>query len=187
MADNNGRGYPSGIYGASDGPPDDTQLGANREQAAAGNDPSWLSGPYLQMSEYWAPIKICVGGTQAFRKNCGELLPIEPKEDEAAWQRRVSHAVLSPFLTRIGEQAAGLILRKPVQLEPKEEGGEVDPYWDDFAKTLTDMALTLIPMPVAWSLAAFCSAMRQRLLTIHQQNLRRTWRLNVSWACVRTS
>ena len=136
MADNNGRGYPSGIYGASDGPPDDTQLGANREQAAAGNDPSWLSGPYLQMSEYWAPIKICVGGTQAFRKNCGELLPIEPKEDEAAWQRRVSHAVLSPFLTRIGEQAAGLILRKPVQLEPKEEGGEVDPYWDDFAKNV---------------------------------------------------
>ena len=134
MADN--RGYPNGLYGAGDGPPDEAQLGANREQAAAGNDPSWLSGPYLQMSEWWAPIKICVGGTQAFRENCGELLPIEPKEDEAAWQRRVSHAVLSPFLTRIGEQAAGLILRKPIQLEPKEEGGEVDPYWDDFAKNV---------------------------------------------------
>ena len=100
------------------------------------NDPSWLSGPYLTMSEYWQPIKVCVGGTQAFRENCGELLPIEPKEDEAAWHRRVSHAVLSPFTTRIAEQAAGLILRKPIQLEPMEEGGEVDPYWDEFAQNV---------------------------------------------------
>jgi len=126
------RGYPSGIYGSGDGPPDELELGANREQAAAGNDPSWLSGPYLKMSEWWQPIEVCVGGTQAFRENCGELLPIEPKEDEAAWQRRVSHAVLSPFMTRIADQAAGLILRKPIQLEPKEEGMEVDPYWEDF-------------------------------------------------------
>ena len=134
MPDN--RGYPSGIYGSGDGPPDDTQLGANRDQALAGNDPSWLSGPYLEMSQAWQPIKVCVGGTQAFRENCGELLPIEPREDEAAWQRRVSHAVLSPFTTRIADQAAGLILRKPIQLEPKEEDGEVDPYWEEFAKNV---------------------------------------------------
>ena len=36
---------------------------------------------------------------------------IEPKEDDAAWRRRVSHAVLSPFLVRIADQAAGLITR----------------------------------------------------------------------------
>ena len=55
------------------------------------------------------------------RENCAELLPIEPKEDEAA-DAQVSHAVLSPFTTRIAEQATGLILRKPIQPEPKEEG-----------------------------------------------------------------
>lgn len=132
MADN--RGYPSGIYGPGSGPPDEAQLGANREQAAAGNDPSWLSGPYLEMSEWWQPIRVCAGGTQAFRENAAELLPIEPKEDEAAWNRRVSHAVLSPFVTRIADQAAGLILRKPIQLEPQAEAGNVDPYWDDFVK-----------------------------------------------------
>jgi len=130
------RGYPSGIYNSGDGPPDELALGANREQAAAGNDPSWLSGPYLEMSTAWQPIKVCVGGTQAFRENCAELLPIEPREDEAAWQRRVSHAVLSPFTTRIADQAAGLILRKPIQLEPKEENGVVDPYWDEFAQNV---------------------------------------------------
>lgn len=130
MPDN--RGYPSGIYGSGNGPPDEAELGANREQAAAGNDPSWLSGAYLEMSQAWQPIKICIQGTQGFREHCAALLPIEPREDEAAWHRRVSKAVLSPFTTRIADQAAGLILRKPIQLEPKEEGGTVDPYWDDF-------------------------------------------------------
>ena len=102
--------------------------------AAAGNDPSWLSGAYLEMSERWQPMLVCMGGTQTFRENAGQLLPIEPKEDEAAWRRRVSHAVLSPFTMRIADQAAGLICRKPIQLEPKEEDGEVDEYWTEWIK-----------------------------------------------------
>ena len=86
------------------------------------------------MSEQWQPVLVCMGGTQAFRSNAEMLLPIEPREDEAAWRRRVSHAVLSPFLTRLAEQAAGLILRKPIQLEPKEEDSEVDEYWKNWIK-----------------------------------------------------
>lgn len=126
------RGYPSGIYGPGNGPPDD--LAAMDRDAAAGNDPSWLSGPYLEMAERWQPILVCMGGTQTFRENAGTLLPIEPKEDEAAWRRRVSHAVLSPYVMRIADQAAGLIMRKPIQFEPKEEGGEVDEYWQEWMK-----------------------------------------------------
>ena len=129
MPDN--RGYPSGIYGPGNGPPDELTLDRD---AAAGNDPSWLSGPYLEMSERWQPMLVCMGGTQAFREHAGQLLPIEPKEDEAAWRRRVSHAVLSPYVMRIADQAAGLILRKPIQLEPKDEGGEVDEYWTEWIK-----------------------------------------------------
>jgi hypothetical protein len=86
------------------------------------------------MSERWQPMLVCMGGTQTFRENAGQLLPIEPKEDEAAWRRRVSHAVLSPFTMRIADQAAGLIMRKPIQLEPKEEDGEVDEYWTEWIK-----------------------------------------------------
>ena len=127
------RGYPSGIYGPSNGPPDDLTL--DRDQAA-GNDPSWLSGAWIEMSERWQPMLVCMGGTQAFRENSGELLPIEPKEDEAAWKRRVSHAVLSPYTMRIADQAAGLIMRKPFQLEPKEEGGEVDEYWQNWIENV---------------------------------------------------
>ena len=120
MADND-RGYPSGIYTPTEGPPD--QLGNDQTE---GNDPSYLSGAHVEMSERWKPILICMGGTQAFRENARTLLPLEPKEDEAAWGRRVSHAVLSPFLTRLAEQAAGLICRKPLTLQPREENGSVD-------------------------------------------------------------
>ena len=134
------RGYPSGIYGSGDGPPDELAL---NNQAEAGNDPSWLSGPYLEMSESWQPIKVCVGGTQALRENAGELLPIEPKEDTAAWKRRVSHATLSPFLTRIADQAAGLICRKPITLQPREEGGEVDEYWTAFIEDVDGYGTSL--------------------------------------------
>ena len=105
MADSQQRVYPSGIYGPGSGPPDDTELNNQQE---AGDDPSWLSGPYLDMSESWYPILVCMGGTQAFREQATELLPIEPREDEGAWARRISRAVLSPFLTRLAEQAAGL-------------------------------------------------------------------------------
>lgn len=127
------RGYPSGLFKPGQGPPDQNEL---NQEAEAGNDPSWLSGSYLEMSEWWQPIKVCAGGTQAFRENAPTLLPIEPREDEAAWRRRVSHAVLSPFLTRIADQAAGLICRKPITLQSRQEGGEVDEYWTEFIKDI---------------------------------------------------
>ena len=123
-------GYPTGVYRPGNGPPD--EIGTTDEKA--GNDPSWLSGAYLEMSERWQPIKVCMAGTQGFREHARTLLPQEPKEDYAAWIRRVSHAVLSPFLTRLADQAAGLICRKPITLQPRDEEGEVDEYWLEWIK-----------------------------------------------------
>ena len=152
MADN--KFYPSGLFSPGDGPPDEAAL---NEQAQAGNDPSWLSGPYLEMSEWWQPVKVCAGGTQAFRENAPNLLPIEPREDEAAWRRRTSHAVLSPFLTRIAEQAAGLIMRKPLVFEPKEAEGVVDEYWeqwkldvDGYGTDLDSFARRVVLTSIMW-------------------------------------
>ena len=45
---------------------------------------------------------------------------------------RLSHATFSPFVTRVAEQASGLILRKPIQLKKKGSEEEVDQYWIDF-------------------------------------------------------
>ncbi len=144
--------YPSGIYGSSSGPPD---AGLNDENP--GDSPDFLSGPYLEMSKAWHPINVCAGGTQVFRGNAETLLPIEPKEERPAWERRVSHAVLSPFLTRIAEQASGLILRKQITLEPKDEGGIVDPYWEEFVQnvdgygtSLDDFARRVVLSSVLW-------------------------------------
>jgi hypothetical protein len=125
MADNPG-GYSSGIYGPGNGPPEPKQ------EVQPGNDPSYLSAAYMAMSEAWQPVKCCAAGTQYFRENASTFLPQEPREDHDAWLRRVSHAVLPPYLTRMADQAAGLILRKPITLQPKEGDGDVDPFWDDF-------------------------------------------------------
>jgi hypothetical protein len=97
----------------------------------------------LTMSEQWLPIDVCLGGTQAFRENAKIFLPQEPEEDEASWRRRIYHATFAPYTVRIAEQAAGLILRKPIQLVSKEEGGEVDPYWEELIKNVDGYGTTL--------------------------------------------
>ena len=122
-------GYPTGVYGSQE-PMDPTQ------DSNPGNDPSWVDSAVLEMSQFWGPIDCVVGGTQYFRENAALFLPIEPKEDEAAWRRRVSHGVMSPFTVRIAEQAAGLILRKPIQLEAENEDEELDPYWAEFQQNV---------------------------------------------------
>jgi hypothetical protein len=122
--------YPTGIYGSQN-------LGLEPvEEKNPGDDPSWVAGPVLDMSTQWTPIDVCVGGTQVLRLNAKTILPQEPREDEDAWKRRIYHATLVPYLTRIAEQAAGLILRKPIQLVAEEEGAEVDPYWEQFVNNV---------------------------------------------------
>ncbi len=122
--------YPSGIYAPEN---------LNVEPEAAvnpGDDPSWVTSVVEMMSRGWVPIDLCVGGTQAFRANAAVFLPQEPAENQEAWERRVSHATLSPYTVRIAEQAAGLICRKPIQLQSKDKDGELDPYWEDFAQNV---------------------------------------------------
>ena len=125
--------YPSGIYPrrGQDSLYPLTDLDEEYQSVGPGDDPSYEAEAYLHMSQSWEPIDCCVGGTQYFRYNASTFLPQEPQELEDAWHRRVSHATFAPYTVRIAEQAAGLILRKPVQFQPQETGGEVDPYWED--------------------------------------------------------
>ena len=141
-----GNSYPSGIY-PSQRPPgyapyqqlnDESQLGQ-----VVGDDPSFESDSYLQMSVNWFPIDVCTGGTSFFRYNATTLLPQEPAELEDAWQRRVSRATFAPFTVRIAEQAAGLVLRKPIVLDSKQQDGEVDPYWEEFLENVDGRGTSL--------------------------------------------
>ena len=77
-------------------------------------------------------INVCIGGTAAVRKYSEEIIPREPREDDAAYARRIYHATLPPFLQRLASQAAGTILRKGIHLE----GGDED-YWNEWRKDVT--------------------------------------------------
>ena len=80
--------------------------------STAPEDPSAATNAVLAMSEDWWPINVCIGGTAAVRKYSEEIIPREPREDDAAYARRIYHATLPPFLQRLASQAAGTILEK---------------------------------------------------------------------------
>ena len=138
--------YPSGLYPSQQPPgyaPYNQLNDENQVGSVIGDDPSFESDAYLQMSTSWFPIDVCTGGTQFFRFNAEMLRPQEPQELEDAWQRRVSRATMTPFTVRIAEQAAGLVLRKPIVLESKEQDGEVDEYWTEFLEDVDGRGTSL--------------------------------------------
>ena len=114
MADN--QFYPSGVYPG--GTPDRFNVAKNQEPND-GDDPSVESNAYKEMSKAWEPIKANVLGTQYFRSRAAIYLAREPREEEEAWRRRYSHALMSPFFPRLVDQAAGLMLRKRSSLSLK--------------------------------------------------------------------
>ena len=99
-------------------------------------DPSELTNAVYAMIPRWDPIDICLGGTRALRDQSERLIPREPREDDSAYQRRIFHATRAPFLQRHASQAAGLILRKGVQLKG-------DPYWDTWSRNVSGDGTTL--------------------------------------------
>jgi hypothetical protein len=101
-----------------------------------GHDPSLLSTAVLNMIPYWRPIQFCTGGTKLIRRMAEEIIPREPREDLDAYNRRIFHATMPPFLQRLASQAAGTILRKGVELKG-------DPYWEEWAKDVTGDGMSL--------------------------------------------
>jgi len=101
-------------------------------------DPSARSGAVLAMMAGWQPINICIGGTDVIRQYAEQIIPRENREDDEAYERRIYHAVLPPFVQRLASQAAGTILRKGVHLE----GGDTD-YWQKWAEDVTGDGTTL--------------------------------------------
>jgi hypothetical protein len=82
----------------------------------------------LDQMKGWEIMKAVTLGTEYLRENSEAFLPLEPREDYAAYLSRVNRAVFSPYTQRLIRAAAGLILRKPITLEG-------DPYWTEiFAK-----------------------------------------------------
>ena len=72
----------------------------------------------------WEIMKAVVSGTEYLRDNSEAFLPLEPREDYSAYLARVNRAVFTPYTQRLIRAAAGLILRKPINIVG-------DPYWTD--------------------------------------------------------
>jgi hypothetical protein len=77
-----------------------------------------------------------MGGTMTLRANAQRIIPQEPKEDDESYKRRIFHATMPPFLSRLASQAAGIILRKGIEIEG-------DPYWEEWIKDVTGDGTTL--------------------------------------------
>jgi hypothetical protein len=102
----------------------------------ADNDPSAPTAAVLAMRPSWEPVDVCLGGTSYIRAHAESIIPQEPSEARDAYERRIFHATMPPFLTRLASQAAGIILRKGIQLEG-------DPYWDEWRNDVTGDGTTL--------------------------------------------
>ena len=100
------------------------------------DDPSVLSSAVLSMMPTWEPIDICAGGTRTLRAHAERIIPREPSEATASYERRIFHATMPPFLPRLASQAAGIILRKGINLSG-------DPYWDEWRNDVTGDGTTL--------------------------------------------
>ena len=92
--------------------------------STATEDPNARSSAVLGMMPYWEPINICVGGTNTIRSYAEQIIPREPREDDDAYNRRIFHATLPPFVQRLASQAAGTILRKGIHLEGGDQRSE---------------------------------------------------------------
>lgn len=100
------------------------------------SNPSIISSAVLLQMPAWEPIDICTGGTFVLRANAEKIIPKEPKEDQASYERRIFHATMPPFLLRLASQAAGIILRKGIEIEG-------DDYWEEWCKDVTGDGQTL--------------------------------------------
>jgi hypothetical protein len=127
-----GRDWGNGVAGVPVGRRDTPTKYPYPMPPGTGEDPSIRSGSVVGMMPFWQVINLCTGGTKALRANAEQIIPREPREDDDAYNRRIFHATLPPFLQRLAAQAAGTILRKGIHLE----GGDKE-FWDEWVKDVT--------------------------------------------------
>lgn len=124
------------------------------------DSPFFMDTTNLRMRRKWEIMQAVTSGTEYLHENAEIYLPREPREEKRRtedgiehdpWQARVNLSVLAPFTKRLISNAAGMVLRRKIQLK----GG--DPWWeeefrkdvdgdgsslDQFAKKRLEVALT---------------------------------------------
>jgi len=139
---------------------DITRIRLTHRRYTDNDSPFFMDLTNLRMRRKWEIMQAVTNGTEYLHENAEVYLPREPRESPAVtedgvkydpWQARVNLSVLAPFTKRLIHNAAGMVLRRQIQLE----GG--DPWWsetwrkdvdgdgsslDQFAKKRLEVALT---------------------------------------------
>jgi hypothetical protein len=84
----------------------------------------------------WQTMAAVTNGTAFIRSQSATYLPQEPREDDDAYRTRVNRSVLSPYTLRLIENAAGLVLRRPITVDGSR-------YWQDFASNVDGLGSSI--------------------------------------------
>ena len=103
---------------------------------AGSEDPFRQDIQVIGMQPYWGRMQAVTNGTDFIRYYAPTYLPQEPREPEDAYQTRVQRSVLSPYTVRLIDNAAGLILRRPIELEG-------DDYWTTWSENVDGLGSSL--------------------------------------------
>jgi hypothetical protein len=138
--------------------------------ALSPDDPNEPDLSYRAMLRRWEVIRANLEGVRYLRHFCDYYLPRFPRERKRQYIGRVSRAVYTPYLARLIRGAAGLILRKPIQLQ----GGD-ETYWEEWRQdvdrqgsSLDDFARMTLGLSISYGhssiLADYTSEERRNLL-----------------------
>jgi len=114
-------------------------VGRHNGEASTGagsEDPFRQDIQVIGMQPYWGRMQAVTNGTDFIRYYAPTYLPQEPREPEDAYQTRVQRSVLSPYTVRLIDNAAGLILRRPIELEGDE-------YWTTWSENVDGLGSSL--------------------------------------------
>ena len=93
-------------------------------------------GQVHAMTPDWNTMAAVTMGSDYIKNLHDRYLPKEPREDDDAYTSRIYRSVLSPFTLRLIENAAGLVLRRPISIDG-------DRYWRDFSKNVDGLGSSI--------------------------------------------
>ena len=93
-------------------------------------------GAVHAMTPEWNQMAAVTNGSDFMKELHGRYLPQEPREDDDAYAARIGRSVLSPFTLRLIENAAGMVLRRPI-------GVDGDSYWKEFSRNVDGLGSSI--------------------------------------------
>jgi len=112
------------------------RFGSTASYGAGDDDPFRQDMQVTQMQPYWSRMQAVTNGTDFIRFYAPTYLPREPREPEDAYETRVQRSVLSPYTVRLIDNAAGLILRRPITIDG-------DDFWQTWSENVDGLGSSL--------------------------------------------